>query len=56
MRATWGGNVEVAKVLLDKGADIKSKNDYDKTALDVAATFDKKEVLQILKNAELKQK
>ena len=39
-------HLEVVKYLLENGADINAKNDYDKTALDLAKTEEIEEVLR----------
>ena len=49
--ASWKGHAEVAKVLLDAGADInaKSQNDhYGDTALHAAAHGNQKDVVKVL--------
>ena len=41
MMATLGGNEELIKLLLDKGADLKLRNDQGFTAIDIAYIYEK---------------
>jgi ankyrin repeat protein len=41
MMATLGGNEELIKLLLDKGADLKLRNDQGLTAIDIAYIYEK---------------
>ena len=56
------GNKEVVKVLLEAGADVNIKNNENKTACDLAKgsgfsfSEDEKEILEMLKQAEVKNK
>ncbi len=49
MGACENGHTDVARLLLEKGADIKAKDDYGKTAFD----YDKSGILQGIMNEEL---
>jgi ankyrin repeat protein len=37
MKAAGGGNLEVARLFINKGADVNPKDEYGKTALSHAA-------------------
>ena len=45
-------NRDVVKILLRAGADVRTKNKYDQTVFDIARTFNKKEMLKILKQQQ----
>jgi hypothetical protein len=48
IRASLGGNTAAVKTLLEKGADINSKDDSGHTALICAAKFGNTETVQVL--------
>ena len=42
------GNLEVVKLLLEKGADINAKNDKGETSFNIASGLDNKQILELL--------
>ncbi|XP_031556080.1 fibronectin type 3 and ankyrin repeat domains protein 1-like [Actinia tenebrosa] len=50
MAAAVNGNIEVCKLLVEKGAGLTLTNKYGRTPLEFAESFDRKDVVQFLKN------
>jgi uncharacterized protein len=55
MYASWYGYKEVVQVLLAAGADVNIKNKYGLTLLKVVLFSGDKEIIQILKDAGVKE-
>ena len=52
--ATEGGNAEIVRILLEKGADREVKDRSGRTALMIAEVRDRIEIVELLKNTNLK--
>jgi ankyrin repeat protein len=48
--ASWNGDKEMVKLLIENGADMSMKNKYGKTALMLALEGEHKEVVELLKS------
>jgi ankyrin repeat protein len=48
MIAARDGNIDIVKALLEKGADVNYKNDWDDTALSWAKGSNHKEIVHLL--------
>jgi uncharacterized protein len=54
MYASWKGNTEAAKALLDGGADLNIKNMKGQTASMLAAMVERNEIVELLAKAGAK--
>ena len=50
--AAWDGHVDVAKVLIEKGADVGAKNENNETAVEVAIRCDRHQIAELIKNSK----
>lgn len=48
MAAAKGGNLEIVRFLLERGADVNARNEYGKTALRLAALDHRDDVVDYL--------
>ena len=55
MKAAWAGHSDVAKALLEKGADVTAKNIRGNTALMFAEDTGRTEIIRLLKEAGAKE-
>jgi ankyrin repeat protein len=53
--AAWQGEVEVVKLLLEKGADVNAKRSGGETALEIAKAMEHTEIVQLLEKAGAKE-
>ena len=51
MVAVLAGHTDVAKVLLDAGADVRVRNDQGMTALALAVKSDRRDIVELLVRA-----
>jgi ankyrin repeat protein len=54
MKASYNGNTEIAKLLLEAGADVNVKNEYGETALDIAESRGRTKITELLKEKKRK--
>ena len=47
--AAWNNDKEMVLLLIEKGVDVNAEDAFDYSALDIANTFDKKEIVELLK-------
>ena len=55
MVAAYWNNIEIVKLLIDRGANVNEKDNYGETALMVATRRVKTEIVELLKNADAKE-
>jgi len=56
MWASTNGNKEVVELLIENGVDVNAKDKFGNTSLYYAYKFGNNEIIDLLKNAELRNK